>query len=245
MTDLRNKVFLVTGGAQGIGAAIARTCAARGAFVYAADINHKLGAGIAAELGERGAFLPVDVTDAAQVTTAVEAVRAQHGRLDGLVCAAGIFRGAFQSVDEITLEDFDAVQAVNVRGVLLCVRAALPLLEAARGVLIIIASGAGVVGPSASLAYAASKGAANGLSLTLAAQLESKGIRVNTLSPGSIVTELKLSVEIENARRQGIPPEEAIARAHRDYGTPDGVASIAAFMLSDDADYLRGTIFTR
>jgi NAD(P)-dependent dehydrogenase (short-subunit alcohol dehydrogenase family) len=245
MTDLHNKVLLITGGAQGIGGAIARTCAARGAFVYTADINHQSGASIAAELGDRGTFLPMDVTDANQVTAAVETVRAHHGRLDGLVCAAGILRGAFQGVDEIALEDFDAVLAVNVRGVLLCVRAALTLLERARGVVIIIASGAGVVGPSASLAYAASKGAANGLSLTLAAQLEGSGIRVNTLSPGSIVTDLKLSVEIENARRQGISVDEAIAHARREYGTPEGVARIAAFMLSDDADYLRGTLFTR
>lgn len=245
MTDLHNKVLVVTGGAQGIGGAIARTCAERGAFVYAMDINHEAGAAMAAELGDHGAFLAVNVTSMAEVSSAIETVRSRHGRLDGLVCAAGIFRGAFQMVDEIALEDFDAVQAVNVRGVLLSVRAALPLLEAARGVVVIIASGAGVVGPSASLAYAASKGAANGLSLTLAAQLEPKGIRVNTLSPGSIVTELKLNVEIENARRQGISPEEAIARAHREYGTPEGVARIAAFMLSDDADYLRGTLFTR
>ncbi len=245
MSDLHNKVILVTGGAQGIGKAIALTCAERGAFVYAADINPEAGTSIATELGKRGTFLSVNVTDPTQVADAFETVRSQHGRLDGLVCAAGIFRGAFQSADEISLDDFDAVQTVNVRGVLLCVRAALPLLKMAQGVLIIIASGAGVVGPSASLAYAASKGAANGLSLTLAAQLEPRGIRVNTLSPGNIVTDLKLSVEVENAHRQGIPAEEAIARARREYGTPEGVARIAAFMLSDDADYVRGTIFTR
>ncbi|MCU0512995.1 MAG: SDR family oxidoreductase [Anaerolineae bacterium] len=246
MTDLHNKVIFITGGAGGIGGAIARTCAAAGAVVYAADIHPAAGDEGAAEPGAAGTFLQVDVTDPAQVAAAFSAVQARHGRLDGLVCAAGIFRGAFQAADEITLEDFEAVQAVNVRGVLLCVRSALPLLlTAPQGVVIIIASGAGVVGPSASLAYAASKGAASGLSLTLAAQLEPQGIRVNTLSPGNIVTGLKLAVELEDARRRGLPAETAIARAHREYGTPAGVARIAAFMLSDDADYLRGTIFTR
>ncbi len=243
---LEKKVIFITGGAQGIGAAIAMTCAHEGAFVYAADIHEKAGALLADELGSRGFFMPVNVTDEAQVKAAFGHVRARHGHLDGIVCAAGIFRGAFEAVDQLALDDFDAVQAVNVRGVLLCVRYALPLLRTStQPVIIVVASGAGVVGPSASLAYAASKGAANGLSLTLAAQLEPQGIRVNTLSPGNILTELKLSVERENARRKGIPEEEVVAQARRAYGTPEGVAQVAAFLLSDSADYVRGTVFTR
>ncbi|MBE2268608.1 MAG: SDR family oxidoreductase [Anaerolinea sp.] len=240
--DLNGKVILVTGGAQGIGAAAARLCIERGASVYIGDVNAERGDALAREIG--ATFLPFDVCDEAAVKSALASVRTHSGRLDGIVCAAGIFRGAFQSPEELSLDDFQTVQRVNVTGVFLTVKHSLPLLRDG-GVVVIIASGAGVQGPSSSLAYGASKGGANGLSMTLAAQLEKRGIRVNTLSPGSIVTDMKLSVELENARRQGIPAETAIARARQEYGTPDGVARIIAFILSDDADYVRGTIYTR
>jgi NAD(P)-dependent dehydrogenase (short-subunit alcohol dehydrogenase family) len=179
------------------------------------------------------------------VQAAFGQVQAKHGRLDGLVCAAGVLKGAFMQPDELPAEDFQTVMDVNVRGVFLCAKYAAPLLEAGGGVMIVVASGAGVVGPSSSLAYAASKGGANGLSMTLEALLEPRGIRVNTLSPGSIVTELKMNVERENAVRQGLDAEAAVAAAREKYGTPEGVAKIIAFMLSDEADYLRGAVYTR
>lgn len=249
LTDLSGKVILITGGAQGIGAAAARLCAHRGAVVYIADLNIEQGEALARELDAiqpGAAFFLLDVRSEEQVQQVIAQIQARTPKLDGLVCAAGILRGAFLTPEELTTEDFQMVQQVNVTGVFLSVKYAMPLLQASKqSVVVIIASGAGVQGPSSSLAYAASKGGANGLSMTLAAQLESRGIRVNTLSPGSIITEMKLRVELENARRQGIPEEEAIQNARRNYGTPEGVAPIIAFMLSDEADYLRGTLYTR
>jgi NAD(P)-dependent dehydrogenase (short-subunit alcohol dehydrogenase family) len=111
--------------------------------------------------------------------------------------------------------------------------------------MVVIASGAGVIGPSSSLAYGASKGGANGLGMTLAGHLANRGIRVNTLCPGNIVTEMKLSVEIAAAERKGVSVDEAIDSARQNYGVPRGVANIIAFMVSDDASYLRGAVFTR
>ncbi len=108
-----------------------------------------------------------------------------------------------------------------------------------------VASGAGVIGPSSSLAYGASKGGANGLGMTLASHLATRRIRVNVICPGNIVTEMKLSVDIAEAERTGTSIDGAIERANREYGTPDGVARVIAFMLSDEADYLRGAVFTR
>lgn len=249
LTDLSGKVILITGGAQGIGAAAARLCARRGAVIYIADLNIEQGETLARELNAiqpGAAFFPLDVSSEEQVQQVIAQIQALTPKLDGLVCAAGILRGAFLTPEELTAEDFQMVQQVNVTGVFLSVKYAMPLLQASKqSVVVIIASGAGVQGPSSSLAYAASKGGANGLSMTLAAQLESRGIRVNTLSPGSIITEMKLRVELENARRQGIPEEEAIQNARRNYGMPEGVAPIIAFMLSDEADYLRGTLYTR
>lgn len=242
MNELNGKIVLVTGGAQGIGEATARLCAARGAVVQIADMN-PAGESVAAGVG--GAFFKLDVRDSAQVGAAVEAIKAQHGRLDAVVCAAGVLRGAFQTPEELSEDDFAFVQDVNVKGVFHTAKHAAALLEASGGVFVVIASGAGVVGPSSSLAYGASKGGANGLAMTLAAHLEGRGIRVNTVCPGNIVTPMKLSVEAENARRKGIPLEQALETARQLYGTPEGVAKIIAFVLSDEADYLRGTVFTR
>jgi NAD(P)-dependent dehydrogenase (short-subunit alcohol dehydrogenase family) len=135
---------------------------------------------------------------------------------------------------------------VNVKGPFLCARYGAPLLEASdNGVMVVVASGAGVIGPSSSLAYGASKGGANGLGMTLQNHLATRGIRVNVICPGNIVTNMKMSVELVRAQREGQPIEEAIAQAKQNYGVPHGVARVIAFMISDEADYLRGTLFTR
>jgi 3alpha(or 20beta)-hydroxysteroid dehydrogenase len=249
-TLLAGRIIAVTGGATGIGQATARLCAARGAHVIVADIDPTAGEATAAAIREAGGeaeFVAVDVRAADQVSALFERIDAAHGRLDGLVCAAGILRGAFLSPEELPLEDFQAVQEVNVTGVFLCVKYGAHLLEKAggRAVMVVISSGAGVVGPSSSLAYAASKGGVNGLALTLEAQLARRSIRVNTLYPGSIITPMKMRVEVENAQRKGIPVEQALADAERSYGTPDGVARLIAFVLSDEASYLRGALTTR
>ena len=81
--------------------------------------------------------------------------------------------------------------------------------------------------------------------MTLANHLAPRNIRVNTICPGNIVTQLKLSIDVAGAERAGTSVEEAMQKAHQNYGLPDGVARIIAFMLSDESDYLRGVLFTR
>ena len=111
--------------------------------------------------------------------------------------------------------------------------------------MILIASGAGVRGGSSSVAYGSSKGGVHGLSLVLAPQLESAGIRVHGICPGSLATELKLDNVADMARIQGKDPVEARAKAARELGDPAGVARLLTFLATDDADYVRGSIFTR
>ncbi|MBI1258637.1 MAG: SDR family NAD(P)-dependent oxidoreductase [Chloroflexi bacterium] len=248
MTNLSEKIILITGGAQGIGAAAALECAARGATVLIADLN-PAGEQIAAQIRASGGsaeFFSLDVRASDQVAAVTQTIQTRYARLDGVVCAAGVLRGAFQSPEELSVEEFEFVLDVNVKGVFLCAKHSAALLEASgNGVFVVLASGAGVVGPSSSLAYGASKGGANGLAMTLAARLEQRHIRVNTICPGNIVTSMKLSVEEENARRSGTSVEAAFEAARQKYGIPDGVAKIIAFVVSDDADYLRGALFTR
>jgi NAD(P)-dependent dehydrogenase (short-subunit alcohol dehydrogenase family) len=247
--DLTGKAFLITGGAQGIGEATAKLCAARGASLTIVDAKREGGEATAAAIREADGsaiFVQADVRDEAQVKAAFEAHMAQYGHLNGLICAAGVLKGAYQTPEELDPDVFQFVIDVNIRGVFLCAKYATPLLEQhPHGVIVVLASGAGVIGPSSSLAYGASKGGANGLGMTMAGHLAERGIRVNTLCPGNIVTEMKMSVEYENARRKGFSEAEALAAAQKNYGVPEGVAKVIAFMVSDEADYLRGNVFTR
>jgi NAD(P)-dependent dehydrogenase (short-subunit alcohol dehydrogenase family) len=247
--SLRGRVIVITGGAQGIGEATARLCAERGASVTIADFNRERGERAAAAIREQGwqaHFMPTDVRDEQHVRALFDGVRQSHGRLDGLVCAAGILRGPYLQPEEFPVDMFEMVMDVNVKGAFLCAKYAAPMLEASgKGVVVLVASVAGVVSPSSSLAYGASKGGANGFGMTLANHLAPRNIRVNVLCPGNIVTDMKLSVEMAQAQREGRSIEEAVEKARRNYGIPEGVARVIGFLLSDEADYLRGTLFTR
>ncbi len=245
---LRDRVVIVTGGARGIGGETAILAAAEGARVAIFDVRQREADVTLARMGStaEAIFLPVDVTDEASVGRAVEAVLARWGRIDVLVHAAGILKGATLLVDELDPAVFDEVIAVNLRGAFLCCRAVTgPMRARRRGVILLIASGAGVRGGSSSVAYGTSKGGVHGLSLVLAPQLEPHGIRVHGICPGSLATELKLDNVADVARARGDDPERARAAAQAELGDPAGVGRVLTFLASDDADYVRGTIFTR
>jgi NAD(P)-dependent dehydrogenase (short-subunit alcohol dehydrogenase family) len=247
--ELSDKVIVITGASQGIGAATAQLCAERGATVVIVDFNREGGESTAAAIrasGGKADFIAADVRDDAQVRAVFEHVRAAYGRLDKLVCAAGVLKGPYLQPEEFPEDMFEMVLDVNIKGVFLCAKYAAPLLEASHdGVIVVVASGAGVKAGSSSLAYGASKGGANGLGMTLEGHLAPRGIRVNVICPGNIITDMKMSVDIAAKERAGRPVEEAHEYARQNYGTPDGIAKIIAFMISDEADYLRGTLFTR
>jgi NAD(P)-dependent dehydrogenase (short-subunit alcohol dehydrogenase family) len=247
--DLTGKVIVVTGGAQGIGGAAARLCAERGGQVVIADWNATNGAQAAATLQAAGfvaEFVQTDVRSPDTVEQLMATVMAQFGRLDVLVCAAGIFKGAFQPPDELSVEDFDTVIDVNLKGVFLCTKFAMPLFDAhGGGTILIVGSPAGVTGASGSLAYGASKGGVNGYGMTLARHIANRDVRVNVICPGGINTELKLGVVAEDARRQGKPVESAVSEAMQQLGDPEGVGRVIAFLASDEASYVRGTMYTR
>ncbi|MBI1280954.1 MAG: SDR family NAD(P)-dependent oxidoreductase [Anaerolineaceae bacterium] len=247
--DLTGKVVLITGGANGIGEATAKLCVERGAVVVTADMNAEAGERSAAAIRAQGGqidFIQTDVRSAESVSALMDSIKQKHGRLDKMVCAAGVLRGPWLQPEELPLEEFELTMDVNVKGSFLCAKYATPLLvESDSAVIINVASGAGVIGPSSSLAYGASKGGANGFSMTLANHLKDRNVRVNTLCPGNIVTQMKLSVDVAAAQRDGRSVEDAMEKARQNYGVPEGVAKIIAFMISDEADYLRGALFTR
>src|SRR5205085_4945385 len=144
---------------QGIGEATARLCAERGAAVVIADFNREIGECVAADICDQGGqaeFIAADMRDAEQVRELFEAIRQRHGRVDALICAAGVLKGPFLQPEEFPLDDFEMVIDVNIKGPFLCARYGAPLLDASQhAVMVVVASGAGVIGPSSSLAYGA------------------------------------------------------------------------------------------
>ncbi|MCL4506352.1 MAG: SDR family oxidoreductase [Chloroflexi bacterium] len=238
---LQDKIILIVGGATGIGKASAELCAARGAKVIIADINESAGNQLAAAI--HAPFLRVNVTDEQNVERLFQQVNERFGRLDVLIQTAGLLKGAYTSIEELTLETWKQVMDINVTGSFLCAKHATPLLKKSRrGVIILLSSGAAQHG-SSSYAYGASKGGVTSLGITLAGKLAPDNIRVNVLHPGNIRTGMKLSVIEVDAQKRGESMDKLVAESH--LGEPEGMAKVVAWLASDDADYIRGNVFTR
>ncbi|MEM7029075.1 MAG: SDR family oxidoreductase [Chloroflexota bacterium] len=245
--DISDKVILITGGAKGIGGATAQLCAERNAVVIIADRDQEKGTDLAQELqiaGHRAYFYALDVRDENAVQALIAYIQEKHNRLDVLICSAGILEGASLQPDVFPMEIFDRVMDINVRGMFMCVKYAVPLLDQSEnGCIILVGSVAGVLGGSSSIAYGASKGAVNGMGMALEHHLASRRIRVNVVWPGGIETDLKLRQMQAVAEAQG-QPFDAVEAAQR-LGSPRGVAKQIAYLASDDADYMRRNIITR
>ena len=245
--DLDGKKIVITGGSTGIGRAAATQCAAEGALVTVADVNRRDGEDCAERIrggGGRAWFVPADVSSEADVQSLMAEAEEQMGGVNALVTAAGIARDALVPVDELTAESWDQIINVNLRGSFLSAKYAVPAMRrVGSGVIVLIASRAGVRGVSNMAAYSASKGGVNGLGLSLEAGLAQDLIRVNVLCPGSIDTPLKLRNIEENIKATGdaAKRQEMISGL----GDPEGVARVLSFLVSDGAEYVRGAVFTR
>jgi len=244
---LANRVAVITGGARGIGGAASVLFAQEGAKVVVADLLAAEGEATVEAIRKAGGqaiFVRTDVTKEADCAALMGAAVETYGRLDALVCCAGILKGAFVPVDEMEEALFGSVIDVNVKGTFLSVKHAVPWIrKAGGGVVVLIASGAGVRGGSSSVAYGTSKGGVHGLALVLEEKLAPLGIRVNDVCPGAVDTPLKRGNVADAARAAGRSVEEALATAN--LVDPMGIARVLAFLASSDADMVRGTVFTR
>ena len=244
--QLSEKVAIITGAASGIGRATARTFAAEGARLLLVDRDAAGLASLADELGATAQTLVADVADPAQAEGYVAAAVAAWGGLDVLVANAGI-GGPIQPLERVSVEDFDQVYAVNVRGVWLGLRAAVPALrQRGGGSIVAVSSYLGLRGVKAGGAYVASKHAVTGLVKTAALELARDNIRVNTVHPGMIDTPLAAAME------QALSPADpALGRQkllagipQRRYGQPEEIASLILFLASDAASYCTGSSFS-
>ena len=236
---LNNRVAIITGAANGIGLATAKRFTAEGARVVIADLKRDQIDAAVAECNalRAGAALGiiVDVTQRASVDALVQAVKLQCGRIDILVNNAGITKDA--RLVKMTEVEFDAVIDVNLKGVFNCAQAVVPsMIEQGSGVILNASSIVGLYGNFGQTNYAATKFGVIGFTKTWFREWGPKGIRVNAVAPGFIATQI-LDAIPENVMKQ-LEGRVSLGRL----GKPEEVASVYAFLASDDASYINGAV---
>ena len=248
-SGLRGKVIIVTGAAAGIGRATARRFAEEGARVAAWDVSPAASAALLEELrpaGGEGLFARVDVTDAASVEAAAQQVVDRWKRIDVLVNNAGILRDA-QLVkwkdgavaDRMSDAAFDAVLAVNLRGVFLCTRAVVPhMIRGGGGVVLSASSVVGLYGNFGQTNYAATKAGVISMTRTWARELGRYNIRVNAVAPGFIATEI-LSAMPEKVI-ESMVTHTPLGRM----GKPEEIAEAYLWLASDAASFVHGAVLS-
>lgn len=238
---LHHKIALVTGGAAGIGAAIVRRLVHEGARVLVGDRDQPRGDALCAQLGGESVFQGLDVADAASFAAAIDRAIALWGRLDILVNNAGIALTA-ATVQDTTLDQFEQLVNVNLRSVFLGCKLVYPHLRASSGCVLNISSMAGVTGQERHAIYGATKGAINALTKCTAVDWGRDGIRINALCPAGVWTDTlrawmkaqpdptTIQTYLDEIHALGYCPE------------PEEIASVAAFLCSDEAKFITGCV---
>lgn len=236
--ELSDKVALVTGGAQGIGKAIALLLARHGADLVISDINLEKAQETANEIqgmGRKSLAIRTNVADLQDVERMIETIVGQFGRIDILVNNAGITRDRL--ILRMTEEDWDAVLDVNLKGTFNCTKAVIRHMSKQKsGKIVNIASVSGEMGNPGQANYSASKAGVIGLTKTIAREFAARGINVNAIAPGYIQTPMTDAIpeKAKEALKQMIPMERL--------GYPEDVAQAVFFLVSENSSYITGQI---
>lgn len=233
MNRFENRVYVVSGGSRGLGAAMARRLVAEGGRVLIGDVLEEQGRALAAELGEACRFEPLDVTDEGQWTNAIAAAEAM-GPVHGLVNNAGVYKPVPLPAPDSPAE-FRRQMEINQYGTFLGLRAVIPALErTGSGSIVNISSTVGLRSVANAIAYTSTKWAVRGMTKTAALELVGRNIRVNSVHPGPIDTDiLRVRTDEENRQRVQQVPMKRL-------GTAEEVAAAVLFLLSDESSYTTG-----
>lgn len=237
MRGLEGRTVLITGAARGMGRAAARRFVEEGARVVCADILDDEAKQVADELGDRAIHVHLDVSDEADWAAAVEATTREFGSLEVLVNNAGIL--SFSAIADMPREDYETLVQVNQVGVFLGMKHASPAIIASgdHGSIVNVSSVEGLGGGAYLVGYTATKFAVRGMTKAAAWELGPRGVRVNSIHPGAILTPMVSS-------QPGFGPEAekfvAGRTALKRFGQPEEVAALMAFLASDDASYVTG-----
>lgn len=242
MKDKLDRVFLITGAAQGIGWACAKEAATRGATIMISDVDADKGEGRLEELKELGAkkarFVRADVSKEEDVKRLITSTAEAFGRLDVAVNNAGI-SGESKPIGEVSLEDWNKVLGVNLTGVFLCAKHEIQQMTSQKeGVIINIASILGKVGFANSGAYVAAKHGVIGLTQNIALEYAKQGVRAIAVGPGFIRTPL-LDDNLDEEELEGIASMHPIGRL----GKPEEIAKMVVWLGSEDSSFINGAYF--
>ena len=233
MTRLNGKTAIVTGGATGIGRATAKRFIEEGAFVYIFGRRQDLLDKAAADLGPNARAVAGSVSEAADLDRLYDIVKTERGGVDIVFANAGT--GDFAGLGEITEDSYARTFDTNVKGVLLTVQKALPLMKAG-GSIVLTGSTTGVMGTASFSIYSASKAAVRNFARSWAQDLRETGIRVNVLSPGPTKTELAYEI-VGEEQFEAFAPLVPLGRI----ADPSETAAVAAFLASDDSSFMTGS----
>lgn len=247
MNRLDGKVAFLSGAARGIGAETAKLMVSAGAKVAIGDVLDERGRQTAKEIGESAIYVHLDVTSEASWAEAMDATAKRFGRIDVLVNNAGIFNG--KGVEEASLDDWHKLVAVNLTGVVLGTRAALPYLKKTKGNIVNLASIAGLVGSQLDPLYSLTKGGVTLFTKSTALEFGRKGyrIRVNSVHPGVIDTDMGQQTFTMRARALGSNDTEATRKTSLSMhpigrlGVAEDIAKGIVFLASDDAGFMTGS----
>lgn len=237
---LKDRVCLITGGAAGIGKAVARRFAEEGAIVYICDLNESDGAAVAGEVG--GSFNKVNVTDRAEVQSWVEAVHTEHGRIDVLINNAGVLRDGLlvkmkdgELAKQMPEADFDLVVDVNLKGTFNCAQAVAPfMIKQNGGVILNATSIVGLDGNFGQTNYVATKAGVIGMTKVWSRELARHQVRVNAVAPGFTLTEMVQ--QMPEKILEGMVSHTPLGRM----GQPVDIANAYLFLASDEASFITG-----
>jgi meso-butanediol dehydrogenase / (S,S)-butanediol dehydrogenase / diacetyl reductase len=237
---LKNKIAIVTGGGSGIGEATARLFAAEGATVIVADKNIVSAKAVAAEIGGTASALEVDVATTVSVKAMIDGTVAKLGRLDVLFNNAGY--GITGSVVETAEDDWDALMAVNVRGVYLGCKYAIPhMIRQGGGAIVNTASTTSVAGIKDRAAYVTSKGAVAAMTRAMALDHVADNIRINCVGPGTIETPYFTKIFAGSNNPAGLRSALEARQPMNRLGRPEEIAKAVLFLASEDASFCTGS----